>query len=97
MGAPSEYGTMGDPGPMGAPWDHGNKWGPWYLGLRGMTNEVLAAYEVGASRLSCGPEMTISNSAVPKIQRQLTRFFFVKNSGKSGKSFFWAPGTKIKF
>ena len=43
---------------------------------------------MGASQLSCGPEMKISNRAVPKIQRQLTRFFFVKKLGKSGKSFF---------
>ena len=55
---------------------------------------------MGAGRLSCGPEMTISNRAVPKIQRQLTRFFFRKKIGKIRKIIFlgsWDQNKILKF
>ena len=60
------------------------------------TSKQMAGAQ-GAGRLSCGPEMKISNKAVPKIQRQSTRCFFVKFPENPENHFFGAPGTKIKF
>ena len=51
-----------------------------FISISGVDSRIAApAIYMGAGRLSCGSEMKISNRAVPKIQRQLTRCFFVKN------------------